>query len=240
MTLYSKVTLKLHWGFSVSYPSVSKSKPSFLLPPPSTLKGALSFGKYRGKDVINGKYSPAKEFEDMLAYARYSDDTVASYSEDVVRNLVMYFQRPERRAERRYWFNIVPTGKVISPSGKIIAVFITDQLSREELEKLSWSIVRLGSKESIVSVEEVEIGEAKPISSRVKTRYYFPASASVDPSYAPLLVYVDFWEGGYEFGKEYTPVRYAIPLQRFPIASVEVAVDAKKAYEVGGEYVVVS
>ncbi|MBW9141925.1 MAG: type I-A CRISPR-associated protein Cas5a, partial [Candidatus Aramenus sp.] len=39
MYSYARVLLKLHWGFSVSVPSASKAKASFLLTPPTTLKG---------------------------------------------------------------------------------------------------------------------------------------------------------------------------------------------------------
>ncbi|QKR00723.1 type I-A CRISPR-associated protein Cas5 [Metallosphaera tengchongensis] len=239
MEYYAKVRLKLHWGFSVSVPLAAKAKPSFFLPPPSTLKGALSFSKYRGVDTVGGR-SPASEFEDVLAFARFSDDTVASYSEDVVRNVVLLFQRPERREDRTYWFNIVPTGKVLSPAGEIVSVFVTNKFTKKELEDMGWSIMRLGSKEGLVSVEEVETGEAKAVSGKVSTKYYFPATAAVEESHTPKLVYAEFWEGGFEYGKEGKRVRYAVPLQRFPMKSIEVTVNSRKAYEVGGEYVVVA
>jgi CRISPR-associated protein Cas5a/b/c len=240
MYFYAKVLLKLHWGFSVSVPSASKAKASFLLPPPTTLKGALSFAKYKGIDSLNGG-SPAKEFEEVFAFARFSDDTVASYSEDVVRNVVLLFQREDRRVDKKFWFNIIPTGKVLSPSGKLMAVFVTNKINKDELGKMAWSIIRIGSKESLVSVEEVEVGEAKEVKGKtVNTKYYFPASAKVVPRDQSFLIYANFWEGGYDFGKKAKPVRYALPLQKFPIKSIEVKVEAEKAFEVGGEYVVVA
>jgi CRISPR-associated protein Cas5a/b/c len=240
MYSYARVLLKLHWGFSVSVPSAAKAKASFLLPPPTTLKGALSFAKYRGVDSLKGG-SPAKEFEDVFAFARFSDNTLASYTEDVVRNVVLLFQREERRKEKNYWYNIVPTGKVISLSGELLVVYVTDKISKDELEKMAWSIIRIGSKESLVSVENVEVGEAKEVKGKkVKTKYYFPATAKVPPDYSPRIIYADFWEGGYDFGKEGKSVRYALPLLKFPIKSDEVEVETQRAFEVGGEYVVVA
>ncbi|EWG06386.1 MAG: CRISPR-associated protein Cas5 family [Candidatus Aramenus sulfurataquae] len=237
MYSYARVLLKLHWGFSVSVPSASKAKASFLLPPPTTLKGALSFANYRGVDSLKGG-SPAKEFEGVFAFARFSDNALASYTEDVVRNVVLLFQR---RKGKEHWYNIVPTGKVISPSGELLVVYVTDKISKDDLERMAWSIIRIGSKESLVSVESVEVGDAKEVKGvRVKTKYYFPATVKVPPDYSPLLIYANFWEGGYDFGKEGKIVRYAIPLQKFPIKSVEVEVEAQRAFEVGGEYVVVA
>ncbi|MEW9492540.1 MAG: type I-A CRISPR-associated protein Cas5a [Candidatus Aramenus sulfurataquae] len=240
MYSYARVLLKLHWGFSVSVPSASKAKASFLLPPPTTLKGALSFAKYRGVDSLKGG-SPAKEFEGVFAFARFSDSTLASYTEDVVRNVVLLFLREKYKKEKEHWYNIIPTGKVISPSGELLVVYVTDKISEDDLERMAWSIIRIGSKESLVSVESVEVGKAKEVKGvKVKTKYYFPATAKVLPDYSPLVIYADFWEGGYDFGKEGKIVRYAIPLQKFPIKSVEVEVEAQRAFEVGGEYVVVA
>ena len=240
--LYSKVTLKLHWGFSVVLPSASKSKPAVFLPPPTTLIGALSYGKYRGYDtaLISKKLgSPAYEFTGIKAAARFADDAIGgTYIEDIVRNVIMYFQRSQRRLQPEYRYGVIPTGKVYAPNDKIIAVYVTDSLSRDELERLSWSITRLGCKECFVSVEDVEIGEAKRVSGKVKTKYYFPATVKlIDGN----VKYVDFWdENGLIWGKEGNRVRYALPLSHYPFKSVEAIVEAKEAYEVGGEYVVFS
>jgi CRISPR-associated protein Cas5a/b/c len=238
---YSKVYIKFHWGFSVVSPLSSKSKSGLLLPPPTTLIGALSYGKFRGKDLvkIGGKTcSPAKNFDNIIAAARYEDNSAGIYIEDIVRNVVTYFQRPERRKEKAYRYNIVPTGKIYSPNGEIIVVFITDKIQPQELEKLSWSIIRIGSKEGIVSVENVEIGKVKKVSGRVTTKYYFPATVKHDAS--PFIKYIDFWEGGQTWGEEGEKKTYAVPISSFPLYSVEVKVEAEEAYDVGGEIVVVN
>ena len=238
---YSKVSVKLHWGFSVSVPTASKAKGAALLPPPSTLVGALSYGRFRGVDSIGvggGVGSPAAALEQRIrvAAARFEDSTVASYIEDVVRNVVSPFQRPGRRAERRYRYNIVPTGKIYSPGGQLRLVYVSD-LARDELEALSWAITRLGSKEGLVSVEGVEVGEAKQVQGDLRTKYYF--RSDVDHAIGEVQ-YVDFWEGGSLWGKRARSVRYAVPVSEFPFRPREVKVRAKEAYEVGGEVVVLS
>ncbi|BBD73575.1 type I-A CRISPR-associated protein Cas5 [Sulfodiicoccus acidiphilus] len=234
---YSKVRLKLHWGFSVAVPRASKAKAAFPLPPPTTLVGALSYGLWRGKDYTpDGKGSPASELHGKVyGAARFGDGTYGVYIEDVVRNVVSYFQKPERRSKREYTFGIVPTGKVYS-SGELVVVYLSSQLSTGQLEKLSWSLVRVGSKEGLVSVEDVELGEASRVEGEVTTKFYFPSYLAHEES--PFLRQVTFWEGGVVWGEEGKDVNYLIPLRPFPLESVEVQVRAREAYEANGDVVV--
>ncbi len=142
--------------------------------------GALSYGKFRGVDNTNlGKVygSPAYNFRNVMATARLESE--GAYTEDIIRNVISYFQRKERRENPRYIYGVIPTGKVYMPNGMLVVVYVTDSMSKEELEKLSWSITRIGGKECLVSVENVEIGEAKKVSGRVKTSYYFRDTVKV-------------------------------------------------------------
>jgi CRISPR-associated protein Cas5a/b/c len=239
--IYSKVFLKLHWGFSVSVPSVSKSRPSVYLPPPTTLIGALSYGKYRGYDTVlvnRRPGSPAYNLLNVKAAASFSKDFRGTYIEDIVRNVILYFQRSGRKTDPKYRYGVIPSGKVYSPNGKLNVVYVTDSIDRSELERLSWSITRIGCKECLVSVEDVEIGEAKKVSGKVRTRYYFPDNVKIIDG---KVEYVEFWnEKGFLWGSESDRIRYALPIITYPLMSVEVEVEAKEAYEVGGEYVVFS
>ena len=237
--LYSKVFLKFHWGFSVVKPTAAKAKSAFYLPPPTTLIGALSYYKFRGIDTDNvGKLggSPAYRLKGVKATAKLL--SYGTYIEDVVRNIVSYFQRPERRLDPNYKFNVVPTGKVYSPGGIMVVVYVTDSLSAKALEKMSWGIIRIGCKECLVSVEDVEIGEAKRVSGAVNTSYYFPDTVKIIEG-DEFAEYVMFWdENAYLWGKEGRPIRYVLPLRTYPLSSKEVKVEAKEAYQVGDEYVV--
>ncbi|WP_238026458.1 type I-A CRISPR-associated protein Cas5a [Metallosphaera javensis (ex Hofmann et al. 2022)] len=233
---YSRVKVRLHWGFSISYPTASKEKRGTLLPPPTTLVGALSYGRFRGVDSGDDlRSSPAISIMDKVRVASARFEGEGTYIEDIVRNTVSYFQKPERKADRRYMFNVVPTGRVYTPGGLLTLVYVTE-IPEDELRRLSWSIIRLGSKEGLVSVEDVEVGRALPVRGKVRTSYYFRASV---PHSLGDLVYADFWEGGMSWGKEGKLVRYAIPLKQVPLRSVEVGVEAQEAYRVGDEYVVV-
>lgn len=231
--LYSKVFLRLHWGYSIRRPSV-KERSAFLLPPPTTLIGALSYYKFRGIDTDIANTSTASatyKLKNIKASAKL--ESPASYIEDIENQIVAPYQkRPEIK------FNIIPVGKVYSPDGRLVIVYITDKITREELEKMSWGIIRIGCKECLVSVEDVEIGEAKKVSGIMKTCYYFPANVKVIEG-RDIIQYADFWdEDVYIWDRKPKLVRYALPLLSYPIKSKEVKVKANEAYEVGGEYVV--
>ncbi len=238
--IYSKVSLRFHWGFSVVKPGIAKAKQGFYLPPPTTLIGALSYGEFRGFDTI--------KFNQILgspAYGYYGKVIAASklvseatYTEDIIKNVISYFQRKERWTDPKYIYGAVPTGKVYMPNGDIIAIYLTNSLSKEKLEKLSWSITRIGCKECLVSVESVEIGEATKVTGNVKTSFYFPASVKIVGSKG-FTEYANFWDqNGYLWSKEGSLIKYILPIRLYPLASREVEVEAKEAYEVDGEYVV--
>ena len=239
--IYSKVFLRLHWGFSVVKPVAAKAKSAFYLPPPTTLVGALSYYKFRGIDtdkIDKGWGSPAYKLKGVRATAKLISN--GTYIEDIVRNNLVYFQRPERRLDPTYKFGVIPTGKVYSPKGIIVVVYLTDTLSKEELERLSWGIVRIGCKECLVSVEDVEVGEAKKVSGELSTSYYFPDTVKIIEG-EEFTEYVTFWdERAYLWGEEGNPTRYVLPLRTYPLKSKEVKVEAKEAYEVGSEYVVLA
>ncbi|MGC8567287.1 MAG: type I-A CRISPR-associated protein Cas5a [Caldisphaera sp.] len=269
--IYSKVFLRFHWGFSVVEPLVAKAKLGLYLPPPSSLIGALSYGKFRGIDNINlgeihaeqdnkrrGKKgrtdsnlgaSPAYNFRNIKSTARLETkletevaglEIEGAYAEDIIRNVISYFQRKSggRRSDPKYIYGVVPTGKVYMPNGILVVVYLTDSMSEEELEKLSWSITRIGAKECLVSVEKVEIGEAKKVSGRIRTKYYFRDTVKVVEN-QEFLEHVTFWDdNGYIWGREGNKVGYYLPIRIYPLASEGVEVEAKEAYEVGGEYVV--
>lgn len=241
--IYSKVTLKLHWGFAVSHPIKAKAKPSYLLPPPTTLIGALSYGDFRGLESdLLGNYmgSPAYKLQAKIrgAFASFSKGFSGAYIEDIIRNVAYYY---ERYKDRSHWYNVISTGKVYAPGQEINVVYLTDSLSEDELKRLSWSIIRLGCKECLVSVKDVEVGEAKEAKGRIRTSYYFPADVNLLSSQSSVII-VDFWDSsGYLWrGKANKDnwVKYAMPRPGFPLLRSEVEVDAKLAYQVGDEYVV--
>ena len=243
--LYSKVFLRLHWGFSIVNPT-TKAKFAFYLPPPTTLVGALSYYKFRGKDSVSiGKSfgSPAYKLDGVRATAKLL--SYGTYIEDIVRNVVNLFQGKKtdkgipRRLNPKYRFNVIPTGKVYSPNGMLVAVYITSTLTKEELEKMSWGITRIGCKECLVSVEDVEIGEAQKVSGVVETSYYFPATVKIVEG-EEFVTCTTFWDKEvYVWGKKVNPITYALPLLiTYPLTSVEVKVEATESYKVGDEYVV--
>lgn len=259
---YLKVRLRLHWGYSVSLPSTTKTKPSHILPPPTTLLGALSLRRYRGKE--EGIPQIPREFRGITATAKFGDGTRTTYMEDIVRNVILLWQRKDRRTDVTYWYGAIPTGRVYSPNGELVAVFLGEGVS--SFEEDAWGIQRIGSKEGIVSVEEVEKGKAEPLGKgNYETEYYFPYLMSdsgrmrrrtVEGSFRIENFRFRSWEenrkeGGAEEGggkgkrrgRRDEPgsrdIPYVLPVVDYPMRTKAVYTEAMEAYRVGEEVIVV-
>lgn len=224
------IRTRFHWGYSVKCPFSSKGQPAFALPPPNTLKGALLKGLMnnletiytlikKGKLNLTSSASLMKFIRAASCRFEYERDEVASEWMDINRYIVLHFQRRERRASVKYRFDAISSGKVLAPCRTFHVLYLIDEDNirsvlgdswKQSLIRSAWSITRIGSKESIVSIEDVKLNDSWPINqSVVKTSYYFPSEAKEsieNHNYDEI----EFWDDG--FGtKEPEPVRYIIP-----------------------------
>lgn len=233
---------------------------------PLARRGVLSLRGVRLEgDVVfdskKGIISPAGLLEDYVyAVARF--DPVYSFGhvwDDLNKYVTLLFQETIKSTDeekavggRRYLMKYrtmaLPVGKVYYPSGKISMVLLVKESAREvvsgsledELRKAAWQMTRVGSKESIVSVEEVFVSKAKPLEDRVvRTRYYFPARLGKveEGDYYREA----FWSGGW--GKDVALRRkeYIVPGSRVPLMDGEVKVSLVgegRAFEANGEVVI--
>jgi CRISPR-associated protein Cas5, Apern subtype len=243
-----RVFAELAWGYSIRLPGYAKRQSSHTLPPPSTLIGALAypvaFGT--GECFLEGKnlVSSAQKFMSCIlaASARYTENSVASLTEDINRYLIAQFQKKERRKEPAYRFGAIPVGKVYAPSQEMEFVYALDGEScskifgdkwKEKLISASYSIIRLGSKEGIVSIKHAELQKSKEIKGeKITTPFYFPQD-SVNLATIKNEYYVEeFWEVDYTWRNVNAPRLYIVPGTRSPIRSKVVEVVAKRAFEV--------
>lgn len=232
---------------------------------PLAKRGALSLQGVRreGEVVLDpklGLMSPAGLLEKYV-YATASLDTDQSLGymwDDLNKFVTILFQETTkstdeekavggRRYLMKYRTGALPAGKVYYPSGRISMVMLVDEGVREiisgrledELRMAAWQITRVGSKESIVSVEEVQLSEAKPIGERrVRTRYYFPARLGEAEG---RFFRESFWSGGWGRSVAMRREEYIIPGSRIPLKSEEVEVTLTgegRAFKVNGEVVV--
>jgi CRISPR-associated protein Cas5a/b/c len=246
------VHLEFAWGYSVRLPTYGKRQSSFPLPPPSTLLGALAYplmldsGEYylETKNLV-GSAQKLRPFV-LAASACFSKDSRATLTEDVNRYLIGQFQRKGRRTEPSYRFGAVPVGKVYAPSQEMILAFALDGekcssvLGEDWGEKLvaaSYSIVRIGSKEGLVSVKLAKLQRAAQINGeRIKTGFYMPQSAVIDPRSVTGDYYMEeFWDPDYSWGKPNKTSFYIVPGRRNPVQPGIVEANVTHAVK-AGEY----
>ncbi|MDW8042937.1 MAG: type I-A CRISPR-associated protein Cas5a [Nitrososphaerota archaeon] len=266
------IDLRLCWGFSVKTPLVSKVQHAYSSPPPpTTIIGAISkplcvMGKtgelitvsQMGKAVIG---SSAELYKDIFASASAffveeegGEKRVGKYWEDIVRYQILQFQRPSRRGDPLYRFNVVPTGKIYMPSGLLtLGLLVKEELAEEKLGK-DWehkllvaanSITALGSKEGIVSVEQADLRKAVMIGREYRTRFYHPKRLVEDVleygggPYALSGVYTEsFWALDYRWVGEPETEEYIIPGSRDPVSSCWMRIklaERHDAYRVGDD-----
>ncbi|RSN72531.1 MAG: type I-A CRISPR-associated protein Cas5 [Thermoproteota archaeon] len=185
-----KAILELHWGYSVKRPVFSASQPALLIPPPTSLLGALAravayFKEWPETIMIKGKlYSSASLLiQDVpwtalaLADERFIGPILGLIeTRDMIRALIAPYQRREHAYPgSRVLFGVQPHGKIYAPSMHLYVIYFT---RTRDIEKYIWSITSLGNKESTVSVSDVRIAEVELNAgdNEIETLYCFPSS----------------------------------------------------------------
>ncbi|MEM2914910.1 MAG: type I-A CRISPR-associated protein Cas5a [Candidatus Bathyarchaeia archaeon] len=263
-----RVEGRFHWGFWVRIPNTSKVQSSLTIPPPTTLVGSLAYPLFKGIPELGEVRSKVKESkahkkeEGILSSAYLLNEAVISCSiylidnafplEDVSKYNTLLFQRTMegRRYSPQYRSGIIMSGKILYPDGRVVIAYLLnpEKLSallkngfKEKIENAAWQISRIGSKESIFSVDNVEIfDEVPPIKGTVKTRFYFPATAGEKIEEISFYYRENFWKGGWGNLDELEFVEYTIPGRRLPIESHSIRVDGvKEAYKFRDEEVII-
>ncbi len=210
------IDLVFTWGFSVKSPFVSAAQLSTLLPPPSTLIGALSYGLAKTLrwpecelSIDSGMVSGARRAVRLIRSAHLGlKEECGTYPmiwTDISRvHALPFLQLPYRKPEERsMWFGIHGFGKVLMPNGRVRLAFVVDSNMAEKELGDNWqklltmaagSIISIGSKEGLVAVDHVTIERARPEAKRAKTSYYFPRESVIycDPK-VEELEQAEFW-----------------------------------------------
>lgn len=257
-----RIEVTFHWGFWVRAPFTSRYQESLTIPPPTTLIGALAepliqlgFLKgVRGETIKTdlGVSSAASLLDSIIPTASFCfDGTQNGFAyEDINRYITLHYQQKAkdpsgiRRYLPQYRTGALRVGKVSMPSGRGIACYIIDADAahgifsddpERSLLQAAYNITRLGSKESIVSVESAEIipnpTTLKP-PLEIKTRYYFPYRLAEVTS-EPSDFYIErFWRGGWSRRDKPEFEDYVIPGTRVPISSKTIRVRILRGYVV--------
>ncbi len=193
---------ELHWGFSVRSRGATARQKALIAPPPTSLVGALLFPLARLMGWGELPLSPVRN----AVIGAYASISPLIEFEDLMRSLALpYLQRRYRSWKMRdYWFSVFPLGKAYGPATKLrLAYLISGELLEKHLGS-GWkdliraslaSITRIGSKESIVSMDpRTEIGKARiTLKGRGKTYFYAPLKAL--RSFSPSSAWIEeFWD----------------------------------------------
>ncbi len=169
--LYGLVAdVELHWGITLNYFSGTKSKPVLQVIPPTTIIGALAYplAKLKGEPENSGNASRAEVFKEIFVGVYYSivEGALVPYAEI---SKVWFYKVRDKKAES----DAAAFPRLYSRTPTRIRLYYIIDASRASrklgmswrklLEYAAWSIMRLGSKESIVSVVDVRASIVKEL-----------------------------------------------------------------------------
>ncbi|RLG79679.1 MAG: type I-A CRISPR-associated protein Cas5 [Thermoprotei archaeon] len=237
------VDIELHWGITLNYFSGTKSKPVLQVIPPTTIIGALAYplAKLKGEPENAGDASRAEMFKEVFTGVYYSivKGALTPYAEI---SKVWFYKVRDKRAESDAaafprLYAKVPT--------RIRLYYVVDVSKasrklgigwRKLLEYAAWSIMRLGSKESIVSVVDVKTSMVKELDVRgvevIETPATIPAynAKSITGNYV-LAEVIDWRKSRIGRYTEASIVRIAQPVGAYHTPSkVKVEVEETPVY----------
>jgi len=167
---YIRTSLVFHWGHSSRKYVSSKTRESYLVPPPTTLIGALSYGyaRVRGLPEESGGVGTAELIRENTLSVNVRVFSPIFHYADLAR--VWWFRERERLAKT----DAVAIGKSYvgvkhgrGPDLEVVYVFRKDlKLEKRHLVEAAYSIVRVGGSRGLVSVIEVDYGEASELDVR--------------------------------------------------------------------------
>lgn len=184
--------IEFSWGFQTRIAGLSKTSPSFYYPPPTTILGAISesiakeynIGELKGKEIL------VKLSENLLAIGLRPINCTPIKYEDLNRIISVkvtsgtLYPDPKNLTKS---FDSPAVGKTIfsvfdnnAPTLRIFLVLKSQELSlggKNIVFKSDflWGIHRIGSKEGVVSVSNVEyLSKVDIIKGDIETNYSFP------------------------------------------------------------------
>ncbi len=179
------VEVELHWGYSIKEPLYTASQPTYKLPPQTTVVGALAYPyayiNRLPENIVDGDklYSTTVRLASMIRWVSIRN-TMAPLGPietmDINRLiLVLGIRRAHIYPGSRFLWGVQPIGKIYSPSWKLEIMILPEKERVNGIARLAYSIVRLGCRESLVSVDRVEVVDANVSRQEfVSTSYYFP------------------------------------------------------------------
>jgi|ECHnycMinimDraft_1075156.scaffolds.fasta_scaffold00316_4 CRISPR-associated protein Cas5a/b/c len=182
--------VQFHWGFQVRVAGMSKSAPSFLFPPPSTVLGAIAepyatrrgFSEARVSETLSlmSRATLCLTYKSLNAIPLSFQDvnrviairTSSGVSYPSARNVYGSFDAPARGKT-----TLSPIGAG-EPATLRFLLVVSDSLDLR-VEDV-WKVKRIGSKESLVTVSRVVEAEPEVLRGEVETDYSLPLDQGVE------------------------------------------------------------
>ncbi|ADV65297.1 CRISPR-associated protein Cas5 [Desulfurococcus mucosus] len=192
------VALSPHSALNFGTLTGNKSRPVFTIPPPTTLIGALSYplARIEGSPESGRRYMPAVLAGILMGVYMRLDGPAIPYATITK----MWFYDPDDKLVKSdaYGYQRLYVKPKWRGGPTIKAVYIFDGVKarkelgdrwREKLVASATTMVRLGDKESLVSVDQVSYGEAEILYlDEVVTRYTVPLNDAL------LIEPVERWQ----------------------------------------------
>jgi len=173
-------------GVSVYYPLTTTAAPSYPLPPPTTLAGALAYPYIRtGKSIelieeAGETCSSTILILDKIVYAAAGAEGWMP-AKDVERIYQLIYQKKERWSSLELAYTVGVRGNIYYLDDKLYLLYI---LINKELANYAYGITRIGRKENLVSVEDVTVEELSKViksigSGTFETYFYLPEEIAI-------------------------------------------------------------
>ena len=244
---FLKVSIQPHWGYALRLVPFSKSKPALPVPPPTTFIGALAYplNVILGMPENYGEVSGADRYRSIFVSVNAKINVPIIKYGDLTR--VFWYRKEEKTVQS----DAISLEKVYSASdgGSIDVIYIVNENEVERivgdlstLKLAAWGISRIGSKESIVSVENVELRKAESIDCDIiETDYYFMGYARLLKGSLISFDVVDFRKyaiGDYVNVKK-IPLNVPYSMKKQRAEKVKIAVENARVFTDGVDEVVV-
>ena len=170
------VRVRFGWGFASRLQPQSKMRMAIKYPPPTTLIGALAYPWLRH---TIGRTEVIVKGRSMISAAENLRRMISEVSSSLSEEPSVY---GDYLKVNRYFRGSVEPAVTALPSSFLYSngdaeadlVYLFEESVDAGLERAAWGIIRIGSRESVVSVESVHVGRAvRKAGNSTRTRFSF-------------------------------------------------------------------
>lgn len=243
------VEVEPHWGVSLNYFLSTKSKGALRVIPPTTLLGALArpIATLMRIPENRGDVSTADLMRDVVRSVHYAIEKGSLIPHTEISKVVTYKVRAKKIVS-----DAVGVAKTYSSPRTVLRIYyvinpataekVLGREWRKVLLQAGWGILRLGAKESIISVRSVDLLEAREVVAEdtVKTSATIPMDRAVSISGNYVVEEVVDWRVA-RIGKYFNAPKTEVAQPMTPLgegAQAEVRVSQGTYLVVGGQAII--